>query len=261
MAEMGGSMRRAAMALVVSLAAATTAQARDMSGCKTDGPLLDLGITLDATRKAALERKQVRIVAIGSSSTQGYGVTSPGNSYPAQVLKRLGVTLPGVDIVVFNRGVGGQDTDAMADRVERDVIAEKPDLVIFQAGTNAALRRIPVERFRRRLDVGIERSRAGGADVVLMDLQYAPAVISLPDEETYVTAMREAALHHGAGLFQRFNITKSWYDKDNMTWSDFMTSDGLHLNDFGQKCIGKLVAKAIERIVITRATGSIQPKR
>ena len=260
MADIRAILCRGTVALMVALAAAAGAQARDMSACKTDGPLLDLGITLDATHKAVTERKQLRIVAIGSSSTQGYGA-APGNSYPAQMMKRLGETLKGVEIVVFNRGVGGQDTDAMADRIERDVIAEKPDLVVFQAGTNAALRRIPVERFSRRLDVGIERSRASGADVLLMDLQYAPAVISLPDEEVYVGAMREAALRHAAGLFQRFNITKSWYDRDNMTWSDFMTSDGLHLNDFGQKCIGKLIAKSIERVVLTRATGAVQPKR
>jgi lysophospholipase L1-like esterase len=260
MVEMGAWMRRGAVALLVSLSAAGAAHARDMTACKTDGPMLDLGVTLDATRKAVMERKQLRIVAIGSSSTQGYGA-APGNSYPAQLMKRLGETLKGVEIVVFNRGIGGQDTDAMADRIERDVIAEKPDLVIFQAGTNAALRRVPVERFTRRLDLGIERARAGGADVVLMDLQYAPAVISLPDEEVYVGAMRDAARRHGVGLFQRFNITRSWYDKDNMTWSDFMTADGLHLNDFGQKCVGKLLAKAVERIVISRATGSVEPKR
>lgn len=260
MVEAAGWIRRGALALLASLATVTVAQARDMTACKTDGPMLELGITLDASRKAVMERKQLRIVAIGSSSTQGYGA-APGNSYPAQVMKRLGETLKGVEIFVFNRGVGGQDSDAMADRIERDVIAEKPDLVIFQAGTNAALRRIPVERFTRRLDLAIERARAGGADVVLMDLQYAPAVISLPDEEVYVGAMREAAQRHGAGLFQRFNITRSWYDKDNMTWADFMTTDGLHLNDFGQKCIGKLLAKAIERIVLSRATGAVQPKQ
>lgn len=260
MAETAGWFRCGAMALLVSLAPVTVAEARNMAACKTDGPMLELGVTLDAARKAVADRKQLRIVAIGSSSTQGYGA-APGNSYPAQVMKRLGETLKGVEVVVFNRGVGGQDTDAMADRIERDVIAEKPDLVIFQAGTNAALRRIPVERFTRRLDLAIERARASGADVVLMDLQYAPAVISLPDEDVYVGAMREAALRHGVGLFQRFNITKSWYDKDNMTWSDFMTTDGLHLNDFGQKCVGKLLAKAIERIVLSRSTGSAQPKR
>lgn len=257
---MGAWIRRGVVTLLVSLCAVGVAHARDMAACKTDGPLLDLGVTLDAARKAVAERKQLRIVAIGSSSTQGYGA-APGNSYPAQVMKRLGGTLKGVEIVVFNRGIGGQDTDAMADRIERDVIAEKPDLVIFQAGTNAALRRIPVERFTRRLDIGIERARAGGADVVLMDLQFAPAVDALPDEEVYIDAMRRAALRHGVGLFQRYKITKSWYDKDNMTWSDFMTTDGLHLNDFGQKCIGKLLAKAIERIVVSSAAGSVQPKR
>jgi lysophospholipase L1-like esterase len=260
MVEMGGSIRGGALALLLVLSAAGAGLAKDMSACRTEGKLLDLGITLDATRKAVSERRQLRIVAIGSSSTQGYGA-SPGNSYPAQVMKRLGETLNGAEIIVFNRGVGGQDTDAMADRIERDVIAEKPDLVVFQAGTNAALRRIPVERFTRRLDVGIDRSRAGGADVVLMDLQYAPAVVALPDEETYVDAMRRVALKHGVGLFQRFNITKSWYDKDDMTWADFMTSDGLHLNDFGQKCIGKLLAKAIERVIVTRASRGLEPKR
>ncbi|MGE0422082.1 MAG: SGNH/GDSL hydrolase family protein [Reyranellaceae bacterium] len=256
---MGGSIR-GAMALLLALSAGSAVHAKDWSACRTEPKLLDLGVTLDATRKAVTERKQLRIVAIGSSSTQGYGA-SPGNSYPAQLMKRLGTTLNGAEIIVFNRGVGGQDTDAMADRIERDVISEKPDLVIFQAGTNAALRRIPVERFRRRLDLGIDRSRAGGADVVLMDLQYAPAVVALPDEEVYVEAMRQAASKHGAGLFQRFTITKTWYDKDDMTWSDFTTSDGLHFNDFGQKCIGNLLAKAIERVIITRASGGREPKR
>ena len=37
-----------------------------MSACKTGGPLLELGIALDATHKAVVERKQLRIVAIGS---------------------------------------------------------------------------------------------------------------------------------------------------------------------------------------------------
>ena len=106
MVDMGGLIR-GAMALLLVLSAGSAVHAKDMSACRTESRLLDLGIALDATRKAVTERKQLRIVAIGSSSTQGYGA-SPGNSYPAQVMKRLGTTLNGAEIIVFNRGVGGQ---------------------------------------------------------------------------------------------------------------------------------------------------------
>ncbi len=251
---MGRNSRAARVGLLALLLAASGAAAQDMPRCRTDPALLDLGVPLDATRRAAAERKTVRIVAIGSSSTQGYGATTPVNTYPAQIMRRLGVALSGVEIVLFNRGIGGQDTDAMADRIERDVLAEKPDLVIFQAGTNAAMRRVPLERFRRRLDIGVGRARAGGADVVMMDLQYAPAIDALPDEEAYVATMGKAAGDLKVGLFRRFAIMKTWVETGGMSWADFMTSDGLHLNDFGQKCTGKLLAEAIGRKLVDGAT-------
>ena len=37
---------------------------------------------------------------------------------------------------------------------------------------------------------------------------------------------------------------RSWYN-DGMPYAQFVTNDGLHLNDFGQKCIGKLLSMSI----------------
>jgi len=37
---------------------------------------------------------------------------------------------------------------------------------------------------------------------------------------------------------------RGWYN-DGMPYAQFVTSDGLRLNDFGQKCVGKLLSKAI----------------
>ena len=51
--------------------------------------------------------------------------------------------MPGIDVHVYNKGVGGQDADEMVDRMQRDVKPEHAHLVVWQVGTNSAIRRDP----------------------------------------------------------------------------------------------------------------------
>ncbi|MGZ3342359.1 MAG: SGNH/GDSL hydrolase family protein, partial [Reyranella sp.] len=116
--------------------------------------------------------------------------------------------------------------------------------------------RIPTDQFAKRLRAGIDIGKSLGANFVLMNLQYVPAVVALPDEEEYARVMADVAQEKGAGLFNRFDIMRAWY-KDGMPYSQFVTSDGLHLNDFGQKCIGKLLSAAIiDTIAPKQLTGA-----
>jgi hypothetical protein len=62
----------------------------------------------------------------------------------------------------FNKGIGGQDVAEMFDRLDRDVIARDPDLVIWQAGTNAAIRGMPLDVFKMKLSSGVERVKKAG---------------------------------------------------------------------------------------------------
>src|ERR1700744_1608893 len=80
------------------------------------------------------------IVAFGSSSTQGYGSSSPEFTYPNRLAAQLRRKYPGADITVLNHGVGGEDAPEMMKRLQTSVIDAKPDLVIWQVGTNAVLR-------------------------------------------------------------------------------------------------------------------------
>src|SRR5512143_3536009 len=73
----------------------------------------------------ALDRKQVKIVAIGSSTTAGEGGIAP---YPERLLALLRSDYPGVWIDVVNRGVGGEEAPVELKRFDRDVFAEQPDL-------------------------------------------------------------------------------------------------------------------------------------
>ena len=98
---------------------------------------------------------------------------------------------------MINHGVGGQDVREEFDRLDRDVMAEHPDLVIWQLGTNAVLRRDDLsadeaaDPARRSLYEG-ER----GIDVVLMDLQYAPRVLARPASAEMERLIAEIAQTH-----------------------------------------------------------------
>ena len=250
----------AAMAVAV-LAAWSGGASAQMRDCRASRELLDLGNPLEIARTAVADERELRIVAMGSSSTQGYGTTNPQFAYPAQLKMKLEAAMPGISIHVFNKGIGGQDAEEMAARMRADVKPERAQLVIWQVGTNSAIRRTPLDQFANRLRAGIDIGKSLGANFVLMNLQYVPAVVALPDEEEYARVMADVAKEKGAGLFRRFEIMRAWYN-DGMPYAQFVTSDGLHLNDFGQKCIGKLLSHAIiDTIVPKKLTGAPNTSR
>ncbi len=151
--------------------------------CRASRDLLDLNNPLEIGRTAVAEERELRIVAMGSSSTQGYGATNPQYSYPAQLKMRLEAAMPGINIHVWNKGIGGQDAEEMVLRMKQDVKPERAHIVVWQVGTNSAIRRDPLTKFAAKLRAGIDIGHSLGANFVMMNLQYVPAVVALPDEE------------------------------------------------------------------------------
>lgn len=76
----------------------------------------------------------IKIVALGSSSTAGEGGIVP---YPHRLEMMLRDSYPDHTIDVLNCGIRGEEAPKEFDRIEKDVIAEKPNLVIWQIGTNS----------------------------------------------------------------------------------------------------------------------------
>src|SRR5258705_4908288 len=118
----------------------------------------------------------VVIVALGSSSTAGTGTTSPEFTYPNRLAAQLRRQYPTADIIVINRGQGGEDAPEMMKRLQTAVLDMKPDLVLWQVGTNAVLRNLDPAETARLVEEGIARIQAAGADLVLVDPQYSPKV-------------------------------------------------------------------------------------
>src|SRR5262249_18785708 len=105
---------------------------------------------------ARLERgKPVTIVAIGSSSTFGVGASSSAAAYPARLEALLKERFPDAAIKVLNRGVNGEDAPEMVARFDKHVMTEKPDLVLWQVGTNAILRNPAIDGQAALIRAGI----------------------------------------------------------------------------------------------------------
>src|SRR6202790_4274296 len=111
----------------------------------------------------------VVIVAFGSSSTSGYGTTSPEFTYPNRLAAQLHRQNPSADLTVINPGQGGEDAPEMMKRLQVAVLDMKPDLVIWQVGTNAVLRNLDPTETAKLVEEGVARIQAAGADLVLVN--------------------------------------------------------------------------------------------
>jgi lysophospholipase L1-like esterase len=194
--------------------------------------------------------KPVVIVAFGSSSTWGAGATSPEFNYPNRLAAQLRRQYPGADITVVNRGKGGEDAPEMMKRLQTEVIDMNPDLVIWQVGTNAVLRNLDPAETAKLVDEGIARIQAAGADLVLVDPQYSPAVNAKAENASRMVQLlgKVAELRH-VGFFPRFEVMRDWHEKQSMPFDSFVVADGLHMNDWGYACFAQLLGDDIIKSV------------
>lgn len=235
-------MRKTSVVLAALLAgAASVPPAARAADCP---PALVDAVPVPISRAALRAGQPFTVVALGSSSTEGSGASAPGHAYPARLEALLRAALPGHPVRVLNRGVGGQDVDEMLGRLDADVLAERPHLVVWQAGANAALRGMEPAEFRDKLARGIARLRSGGADVVLMDSQLAPVVLARPLYPWIAAAMRDEATSHAVPVFSRTRLMRAW-EAAGTSPLDMLHKDGLHHNDRGYACVAHALAASI----------------
>jgi len=191
--------------------------------------------------------KPLTIVAVGSSSTQGVGASAPDLSYPSRLAAELKARFPAIEIQVFNRGKGGEDVSEELARLGRDVIAERPELVIWQVGTNAVLRRDDLTADEALIERGVAQLKESGSDIVLMDLQYAPRVLARPAYAQMEQLIANAAQRADVGLFRRFEIMRYWESAQSADAPKMIGPDGLHMTDRGYGCLAVELADALAR--------------
>jgi acyl-CoA thioesterase I len=247
--------RSASLALAAALAfVAGSADAADSDSgviptvptdCAVRPDLMAIGPALARVAARVAQGEPLTIVAVGSSSTQGVGATAPDLSYPSRLGMELKERFPDITIRVVNRGKGGEDVAQMLNRLERDVIAAHPDLVVWQLGTNTVLHHDDVAGEQELIERGVALFKEGGSDVVLMDMQYAPRVIARPAYAVMEQMIANVAKSARIGLFRRFEIMQQWQAAQRPDAPKMIGPDGLHMTDRGYGCLAADLAEAL----------------
>ena len=186
------------------------------------------------------------IVAIGSSSTFGIGASTLDRTYPVQLQNILEKTFKGRDFFISNSGIGGEVAAQTAKRVKNEATLKRPDLVLWQVGTNDALAGVPVEEFRAAVQSTLWWLKFHQVDTVLIGLQYSPAVETSERHQAIGRAINEIAAAANVPLVRRYDAMRFL----SLTkWEGLLSGDGLHQNDLGYRCM----AEHIAQVVITSA--------
>lgn len=216
------------------------------------------GFSACADEKPSSLKKGERIVFLGDSITQG-GVGPKG--YVTIIKNTLAEKHKDLGIEVIGAGISGNKVPDLQKRLEKDVLAKKPTLVVIYIGINDVwhgekdpARGTSAEKFEAGLKEIIGKIKEGGARVVVC----TPSVIgekkaganSLDAKlDEYSEISRKVAKETGSQLC---DLRKAFVDhlakhNDGDKESKILTSDRVHLNEAGNKFVAETILAAIDR--------------
>ena len=204
---------------------------------------MSLGTSLPRTRTKLQAGETLVVVALGSSSTTGFGLLRSGGAFPDVMKQELLRLRPSARIELINSGRIMENISENVARLDSDVLRYKPDLVVWQLGSNDAVWRGIADNAKEMLSGAVKRLKAANADVVLVDLQYAPLVLLTSRHAKMEKIIAEVAREQNVGQFPRFTLMKRAIDGGV---SGLVGWDGLHKTAEGHRCIGKALGQMID---------------
>ncbi len=220
-----------------------------------------LGLLLLST-SAKADEKPATIVTLGDSITRGVRSGVKAEETFSSLLA-IGLKEKKIAAEVVNAGIGNEATHQALRRLEKDVIARKPRLVILMYGTNdsyvdrgAKDARLSLDDFTRNLKELVTRMRKQGIEPILMtEPRWSSDSVNGIGEnpnmrlERYMTACRDVATAEKVPLIDHFSHWTS-AEKKGVKLRDW-TTDGCHPNPRGHREMADLmlpsVVKCLER--------------
>jgi len=123
-----------------------------------------LGAACD--NKVSPSRPAAQVIAFGDSLVVGLGTTS-GNNFVSVLSARVGVS-------IANAGRSGDTTGSALGRLQSDVIARQPEVVIVLLGGNDLLQAVPLSQRVANITSIAQQIRSTGATVILVGLGNDP---------------------------------------------------------------------------------------
>jgi lysophospholipase L1-like esterase len=204
-----------------------------------------------------VHRAPLKIVGLGDSTTAGTpGFRSPVEAPPdgagnpqSQYAYWMMQLRP--EWVVLNRGVNGELSGEILERLPRDVLREAPDYVVFLAGVNDVYRGRSVPSVQSNLSEMYARARAAGIRTVAASiLPYSPIsrtqASALHELNGWIEANARAL---GIAFCDLNRITSDPKNPDRLAGSP----DGLHPDVTGHRRMADGLVRVIESFEAGRA--------
>jgi hypothetical protein len=251
-------MKALAGALVGVFACATAAAGADDAACAVASHLVQVDAALPRAAEAVAKTRSLTITVAGTTSSSLPGAEGPRLAYPARLEVALAKRLPGIAVKVVPYVAPRQTAAAMAAAFPKILKADKPALVVWQTGTYDAMQGIGPEPFQTTLEETVDALHAGGADVILVNMQFSPRTDSVLASQAYAEAIRWVALEHGVNLFDRQAIMRQWSELG--TFDLMAATKSLDTAAQVHNCIGTLLADLVADALKMNETESKEKK-
>jgi lysophospholipase L1-like esterase len=220
--------------------------------CQAGGTVVTDESPLPNVSVALAKRKTLRILAMGAAPGHVGGHES---AYTDLIESMLEQALKGVDVIIINRGVSGELAASAAARMKNEVALNRPDLVLWQVGTNDALAYVPSVEFTATIHDQIDWLKAHKVDVVLVGLQFAKEMLRDNHYAKIRDALRVLAAQKNV-IVIRFYEAMQIVDQASAGGAQSVPQ-AFEQNEAGYSCLAQYVARAITLSVF----GKNMPRR
>jgi hypothetical protein len=135
------------------------------------------------------------------------------------------------------------------DRLQVDLDESGAQLVIWGAGAMEAGQRTDPELLAKELTAGIDRVAAAHADLVLLDIQYAPNIARRVDLTPYRDITRSTGAAHGVVVFDRYDLMRLWNENGTLNLDATDPKERLAVARRLYDCLAETLASAIAAAV------------
>ncbi len=186
-----------------------------------------------------------RIVCFGDSITGAYYHTGGQRAWCDLLGLALQRRYPRANLQMINAGISGHTTVNALARLEQDVLAHQPHVVIIMFGMNDVTR-VPLETYTANLRAIIQRCRHAGAAVVLCTPNGVSPNQDRPEERLaeYATQVKELASELELPLADCLRAWQKLRSNAPVEWS-LMMSDAIHPNLNGHRHFAELIAESM----------------
>jgi lysophospholipase L1-like esterase len=199
----------------------------------TDRPLPNSAAALQ-------QRKRIKILAIGASSTAVVGLGRNGSPLLERILEK---TVKGLDVEIINRGFSGELAEAAGDRIKIEVALNQPDIVLWQVGTNDAFAQVPVDSFESSVTDTVRWLKEHNVDVILVGLQYAKRLAKDTHYQAIRMSLRRVAIAENVLRIGRYEAMEVL--ARTMSATDRPVLEDFGLTEAGYNCMAQYIARTI----------------